>query len=68
MPSIGNIVHAEDPINGHVQRWWKESTVYQIYPASFKDTNGDGMGDLHGIIEKIDYIKDLGVDILWICP
>lgn len=40
--------------------WWKESSVYQIYPASFKDSNDDGLGDLGGIIEKLDYIKSLG--------
>ncbi|MBE0068150.1 glycoside hydrolase family 13 protein [Thermoanaerobacterium thermosaccharolyticum] len=48
--------------------WWKESVVYQIYPRSFKDSNGDGIGDLRGIIEKLDYLKFLGVDVLWLCP
>ncbi|KAJ9663224.1 hypothetical protein H2198_000985 [Neophaeococcomyces mojaviensis] len=48
--------------------WWKESTVYQIYPASFKDSNGDGWGDLQGVISKLDYIKNLGVDIVWLSP
>ncbi|AGB19540.1 glycoside hydrolase family 13 protein [Thermoanaerobacterium thermosaccharolyticum] len=48
--------------------WWKESVVYQIYPRSFKDSNGDGIGDLRGIIEKLDYLKFLGVDALWLCP
>ncbi|KAL6705042.1 hypothetical protein ACN47E_007301 [Coniothyrium glycines] len=48
--------------------WWKESVVYQIYPASFRDTNGDGYGDVRGIIEKLDYLKDLGVDVIWVCP
>ncbi|TVY58618.1 Alpha-glucosidase [Lachnellula cervina] len=48
--------------------WWKESSVYQIYPASFKDTNGDGVGDIPGIISKLDYIKALGIDIIWSCP
>lgn len=48
--------------------WYKEGVVYQIYPRSFKDSNGDGIGDLRGIIEKLDYIKELGVDIVWICP
>lgn len=48
--------------------WWKEAVVYQIYPRSFYDTNGDGIGDLNGIIEKLDYLKDLGIDVIWICP
>jgi len=48
--------------------WWKTGVVYQIYPASYNDSNNDGIGDLQGIIQKLDYIKALGVDIIWICP
>lgn len=48
--------------------WWKEGIVYQIYPRSFKDTSGNGIGDLQGIIEKLDYIESLGVDIIWLNP
>ena len=48
--------------------WWKEAIVYQIYPRSFKDSSGNGMGDIEGIVEKLDYIKSLGVDIIWLCP
>lgn len=48
--------------------WWKESVIYQIYPRSFNDSNGDGIGDLQGIIQKLDYLKELGVDILWLSP
>ncbi|MFK4786041.1 alpha-glucosidase [Fusobacterium sp. MFO224] len=48
--------------------WWKELTGYQIYPRSFKDSNGDGIGDLGGVIEKLDYLKNLGIDLIWICP
>ncbi|TVY23949.1 Alpha-glucosidase [Lachnellula hyalina] len=48
--------------------WWKDGTVYQIYPASYKDSNNDGLGDIPGIISKIDYIKDLGVDLVWLSP
>ncbi|SHH68016.1 glycoside hydrolase family 13 protein [Clostridium grantii] len=48
--------------------WWKESVVYQIYPRSFMDSNGDGVGDLKGIIQKLDYLKNLGIDIIWISP
>ena len=50
------------------KKWWKESVVYQIYPKSFKDSNGDGIGDIKGIIEKLDYLKELGVNVLWISP
>ncbi|WP_226679029.1 glycoside hydrolase family 13 protein [Mesobacillus jeotgali] len=49
-------------------KWWHNSVVYQVYPRSFKDSNGDGIGDLQGIISKLDYIKDLGADIIWLCP
>ncbi len=48
--------------------WWKEGVVYQIYPRSFMDSNGDGIGDLRGILSKLDYLHDLGIDIIWICP
>ena len=50
------------------KQWWQNRTAYQIYPKSFLDTNGDGIGDLPGIIEKLDYLKDLGIGILWISP
>ena len=48
--------------------WWKGEVAYQIYPKSFKDSNGDGVGDLKGITEKLDYLQDLGIDILWLSP
>ena len=50
------------------RKWWKEGVVYQIYPRSFKDASGNGIGDIYGIIEKLDYIKSLGVNMIWICP
>lgn len=50
------------------KRWWKESVVYQIYPRSFCDSNGDGIGDLNGIIGKLDYLKELGIDVIWLSP
>ena len=50
------------------KRWWKESVVYQIYPRSFCDRNGDGIGDLNGITGKLDYLKELGVDVIWLSP
>ena len=55
-------------INGYTRRWWKEAVVYQIYPRSFQDSNGDGIGDLPGITSRLDYLRDLGVDVLWLSP
>lgn len=57
-PSAGRAKHA----------WWKESVIYQIYPASFQDSNGDGWGDIPGIISRLDYLKALGIDIVWVSP
>ncbi|MBD1379636.1 glycoside hydrolase family 13 protein [Metabacillus arenae] len=50
------------------KKWWKESVVYQIYPRSFMDSNEDGIGDLQGVISKLDYLQKLGIDVIWICP
>ena len=50
------------------KKWWHDKVAYQIYPKSFLDSNGDGIGDLRGIISKLDYLKDLGVTLLWLCP
>ncbi|KAK6198483.1 glycoside hydrolase superfamily [Scheffersomyces amazonensis] len=49
-------------------QWWKESIVYQIWPASYKDSNGDGVGDIRGIVDTLDYLKELGIDVIWISP
>src|ERR1039458_1366240 len=70
---FGNPACSQSPaqtttINGYQSTWWKEAVVYQIYPRSFKDSNGDGVGDLNGITEKLDYLKKLGVDVIWISP
>ncbi len=54
--------------NGYQKKWWKEAVVYQVYPRSFKDSNGDGIGDLKGITSRLDYIKGLGVDVIWLSP
>lgn len=51
-----------------IKKWWQKSVIYQIYPKSFFDSNGDGIGDLQGIIQKISYLKQLGVDVIWLCP
>ncbi|RKL66207.1 glucohydrolase [Salipaludibacillus neizhouensis] len=48
--------------------WWKEAVGYQVYPRSFQDSNGDGIGDLQGIIQRLDYLQDLGINFIWICP
>jgi glycosidase len=49
-------------------KWWRERVVYQIYPRSFQDTNGDGIGDIPGIIRHLDELKDLGIGIIWLSP
>jgi oligo-1,6-glucosidase len=54
--------------NGYAEKWWKEAVVYQVYPRSFKDSNGDGIGDLPGITSKLDYLQQLGVNVIWLSP
>jgi oligo-1,6-glucosidase len=54
--------------NGYQKRWWKEAVVYQIYPRSFQDSNGDGIGDLPGITKRLDYLQQLGVNVIWLSP
>lgn len=49
-------------------QWWKSAVIYQIYPRSFADSNGDGIGDLRGIISKLDYLENLGIDAVWLSP
>src|SRR5690349_21695755 len=70
MASIGQESKSEpaNTVNGYTPKWWKEAVVYQVYPRSFKDSNGDGIGDLKGITSKLDYIKGLGVDVIWLSP
>ena len=50
------------------QKWWHDAVVYQIYPRSFLDSNNDGIGDLNGIISKLDYLKELGINVIWLSP
>ena len=52
----------------HTTPWWKNAVIYQIYPRSFQDSDGDGVGDLNGIVQRLDYLAGLGVDALWLCP
>ena len=50
------------------EKWWKKAVVYQIYPKSFQDSNGDGFGDLQGIIKRLDYLETLGINAIWLSP
>src|SRR5437588_2539120 len=52
----------------HADPWWKHAVIYEIYPRSFQDSNGDGIGDLNGIAQRLDYLETLGVDAIWIAP
>ena len=68
--AAGLPAHAPRPItqNGYRRMWWKEAVVYEIYPRSFKDSNGDGIGDFKGITSKLDYLQSLGVNVIWLGP
>lgn len=68
MPKNDDVKTADRKGSQHEDKWWKEAVVYQIYPRSFKDSDGDGIGDLKGIISKLDYIKSLGIDVVWLNP
>jgi glycosidase len=69
LPSPGNKRQSQSTIGGFMnKKWWHQSTVYQIYPRSFNDHDGDGIGDIPGIIEKLDYLAFLGIDIIWLSP
>ena len=61
-------VEDQEPASGERLAWWQRAVVYQIYPRSFQDSDGDGVGDLRGILRRLDYLQDLGVDALWISP
>ena len=64
--SIASAVH--QTVQGTNEMWWTHAVIYEIYPRSFQDSNGDGIGDLNGITQRLDYLKDLGVDAIWITP
>ena len=55
-------------MNNEKHAWWKEAVIYQIYPRSFQDSNGDGIGDLNGVTMRLDYLKKLGIDVIWLSP
>ena len=61
-------VEANNATEVNELNWWKNAVIYEIYPRSFQDTNGDGIGDLNGITERLDYLKELGVDAIWLTP
>ncbi|KAM5361026.1 hypothetical protein ACJZ2D_013353 [Fusarium nematophilum] len=65
---MGSIIWDEENQWVGRQPWWKAATFYQVYPASFKDSDGDGWGDLPGLISKLDYLRDLGIDVVWVSP
>ncbi|KAG6819769.1 maltose permease [Arthromyces matolae] len=67
-PNASSLDSSPPSITPPSKAWWKSCTVYQIYPISFFDSNGDGIGDLNGIHAKLDYLKDLGVDVVWLSP
>ncbi|KLO03941.1 glycosyl hydrolase [Schizopora paradoxa] len=68
LSSHSNQFHVVAKKSSYRRAWWKEAIVYQVYPASFCDSNGDGIGDLKGLTSKLDYLKDLGVDVVWLSP
>jgi alpha-glucosidase len=55
-------------VDVHDAAWWRQAAVYQIYPRSFADANGDGIGDLAGVTSRVDYLKELGIDAVWLSP
>ena len=64
----GQIAPTQSAQQAGVQDWWKNAVIYEIYPRSFQDSNGDGVGDLNGITQRLDYLKDIGVDAIWLTP
>ena len=54
--------------DSNVLKWWQKAVIYQIYPRSFQDSNGDGIGDLNGVVQRLDYLENLGIDAVWLSP
>jgi oligo-1,6-glucosidase len=63
-----SMANSQEITSNNDPKWWKETAVYQIYPRSFQDSNGDGVGDLRGIINRLDYLKNLGIETVWLSP
>ena len=68
LPSIVTTATSTGPKNMADPTWWRQASVYQIYPRSFSDSNGDGIGDINGITAKVPYLKSLGIDAVWLSP
>ena len=62
------LLSAQQLVNGYEPKWWKEAVVYQVYPRSFQDSNGDGIGDLPGVTSRLDYLQKLGINVIWLSP
>ena len=62
------VAQSPEPAASDEKNWWRNAVIYEIYPRSFPDSNGDGIGDLHGITAHLDYLKELGVDAIWLTP
>jgi oligo-1,6-glucosidase len=61
-------IHGMNIESAEALKWWQRATIYQVFIQSFKDTNGDGKGDLRGVVENLDYLVELGIDIVWLSP
>src|ERR1700751_1762279 len=66
--STAQAVEARQSSQTSADPWWKHAVIYEIYPRSFQDSNGDGVGDINGITSRLDYLRDLGIDAIWLCP
>src|ERR1700728_549652 len=67
-PTPSAVQHSAKGSSGNLENWWKNAVIYEIYPRSFQDSNGDGIGDLNGITSRLDYLQKLGVEAIWLSP